>query len=78
MREIDEQAYKNGGTAFARGTTLRAVVELVATAKPADEEKAFSFALGFADELLRILRHPPAVVNTAPQAPADATGQSVR
>lgn len=62
MKQIDDQAYKDGGAAFNKGKTLRSVVELMMVKK--EEEKDWqqtetffnSYALGFADALLAKLR----------------------
>lgn len=75
---LDPQAYEEGRAAFAAGTTLRAVAERIMAAGPAEEDKVMSLALGFADELITLLRHPAVVVNAPLQFPVDSSGKTFR
>ncbi|MDC7984761.1 hypothetical protein PQJ75_13580 [Rhodoplanes sp. TEM] len=64
--QFDDASYDAGRKAFAGGVTLRQVAERVATSADVDEAKDMSFALGFADELLALLRvaaRPPVIVD---------------
>lgn len=63
MKQIDEQGYKDGQTAFAKGRTLRHMIEMrIDKDKSEDkdwcklEDYQVSFELGFADALLSKLR----------------------
>jgi hypothetical protein len=77
-RMICQVSYEEGRAAFAAGMTLRAAAERMMVSAPADEDKAMSFMLGFADELLLLLRRPLVAVNASVNFPLDETGQRVR
>lgn len=75
---LDEQSYNEGRAAFGAGVPLRTVVEQAIASGPTDEDKTMSFAVGFADALLALLRSPPVVVDPTLQFPPGVRGQSVR
>lgn len=65
MKQIDEQGYKDGGAAFAKGKSLRQLIEpaMASVQNPdpkadwqADENYHQSVFLGFSDALLTKLR----------------------
>ncbi|RJF70872.1 hypothetical protein D4Q52_14680 [Rhodopseudomonas palustris] len=60
--QIDDASYQEGRAAFARGGSLRAIVDQIAKSDLDDvaEGQIFSGALGFLDGLLDHLREPPA------------------
>ncbi|WP_420132612.1 hypothetical protein [Rhodopseudomonas sp.] len=62
--KIDEESYQSGREAFARGASLRSIVEQLASfgADQVEDQKAFSGVLGFGDALLDLLRNPAVVV----------------
>ena len=65
MKQINEQGYKDGGAAFAKGKTLRSLIEKRIELHKSEhtnenwqtaEDYQQSFELGFADALLTKLR----------------------
>jgi len=61
MKKIDDEAYKAGGAAFAKGETLRKIVErrndmMYGKYDTTAEDYQSSYEIGFADALLAKLR----------------------
>jgi hypothetical protein len=59
-QKLDDASYQEGRAAFAAGASIRSIVEQCTNADaPADDLKAMSGAIGFADALLDVLRAKP-------------------
>lgn len=57
-------SYVEGRTAFENGASLLSIVERINAAEgPYEETRALSFAVGFADGLIALLRKPIAIVS---------------
>jgi hypothetical protein len=53
---LDEASYQEGRAAFSSGASLRGIVEQCGNARPGDDDKVISGAIGFMDALLDLLR----------------------
>jgi len=81
--KLDEFAYREGADAFRRGVPIRTMVEqnMAAEGSTALELAAFSFAVGYTDAFLELLRNllakPPVIVTPHIDADRSLDGRVV-
>ncbi|WP_316191304.1 MULTISPECIES: hypothetical protein [unclassified Bradyrhizobium] len=52
---VDDDAYQTGRVAFLSGATIREIIDH-RMIDPTDDQRSMSFAVGYADELIKLLR----------------------